>query len=73
MHVNLTPAQLQLLTCLQRSPLTFTGSETDDERLAILQLLIAGLVAQDLDQARDAAIRWRITTAGSAAIQSAKA
>jgi hypothetical protein len=73
MRVDLTLAQLQLLTRLQRGSLTFTGAETDDERLAMLQLLIAGLVAQDPDQARDAAIKWCITIAGRAAIRSAQA
>ena len=73
MRMDLTPVQLELLVRLLRGPLTFSGAEADEERLAMLQLLISGLVLQDPNQARDAAIRWRITTAGSAAIRSAKA
>ena len=70
MRMDLSPAQISLLQRLQRGPITFSGAELDDDRLAMLQLYIAGLVAQVSRQATDNPIKWCIAPLGSKTLRS---
>lgn len=70
MRMELSPAQISLLKRLQRGPLMFSGAEPDDDRLAMLQLYIAGLVSQVLRQATNDTIKWCIAPLGSKTLRS---
>lgn len=70
MRMDLSPAQISLLKRLQRGPVTFSGAESDDDRLAMLQLYIAGLVSQASKQATNNPIKWCIAPLGSKTLRS---
>lgn len=70
MRMDLSPAQISLLKRLQRGSLTFSGAEPDDDRLAMLQLYIAGLVSQVSRQAINDPIKWCIAPLGSKTLRS---
>ena len=62
--MDLSDDQQRLLRRLLTGPVIFSGEETDEERLAMIQLFIAGLVDQrtDLKGARN--IEWQVTPRG---------
>jgi hypothetical protein len=62
--MNLSDDQTTLLRILVRRPLAFTGAETNEVRLAMLQLLTAGLVVQKPIRVGSPQIEWRITPRG---------
>ena len=61
--MDLSDDQQRLLKLLLASSLVFSGDETDEERLAMLQLFIAGLV-ESIDPRGSRHIEWQITTRG---------
>lgn len=62
--MDLSEKQRFLLLALRRNPVTFTGSEPQDEHLAMLQLWMLGLVERE-DEEEPAPIKWRITKRGT--------
>lgn len=70
MRMDLSPAQIGLLERLQKGPVTFSGAEPDDDRLAMLQLYIAGLASQVSRQAIHSPIKWCIAPLGNKMLRS---
>ena len=57
--------QRRLLARLMVRPLTFSGNETDEERLAMLQLYTAKLVMQGGKLYRPGVMEWHLTAEGA--------
>lgn len=66
-NVVLTAEQTALLARMKRAPIVFSGFETDEQRLAMLQLYVARLVDQSKNSADTGAIAWKITQRGRVA------
>lgn len=64
MSVELTDEQIALLRRLRKRPVVFTGRESDEERLAMLQLYAARLVIQVTNPGKQNAMEWHITGRG---------
>ena len=67
--MDLSDEQRRLLARMQRRSIIFTGAETEGEHLAMLQLYIAGLVAQVSLRRSHAAMEWRLTPEGERALR----
>lgn len=65
---ELTADQTVLLKRMKRAPVAFSGYESDDLRLAMLQLYLAGLVDQSRNSTNPSVIAWRITRRGRVAL-----
>lgn len=59
--------QVSLLARLRWRALVFSGRESDDERLAMLQLYAAGLVSPFAGDREAEILEWRITERGRTA------
>lgn len=66
--MDLSDEQQGMLRRLLKGPLVLSGGETDEARLAMLQLLIAGLV-QSADPRGSRLIEWQITPRGRGEIR----
>ncbi|OAH26213.1 hypothetical protein AX289_21930 [Methylorubrum populi] len=66
--MKLSEDQRKLLLQLKRSALSFTGCETDAQRLAMLQLYMAGLVTQSTRPEHRQELTWMITCKGEACV-----
>ncbi|GEP05189.1 hypothetical protein [Methylobacterium oxalidis] len=62
--MNIDGVQLALLLRLRRGAVTFTGVETADEQLAMLQLYTLKLVVQVTNRKKRGAMEWHLTTEG---------
>lgn len=66
--LKMTESQRLLLLNLQKRAVVFSGAETDDERLAMLQLYAKGYVTPLTSRMKRDAMEWRITNAGRKAL-----
>ena len=62
--MDLDEHQAALLARLKRLPVVLTQADSDDDRLAMLQLYTAGCVVQLSNRAKGGAMEWHITPLG---------
>ena len=70
--IDLEENHISLLQRMRRRGMTFSGRESDEERLNLLQLYVAGLVTQKTDRHQSICIHWGITVRGRAAVRAAE-
>ena len=62
--MDISEVHLALLLRLQRGPVTFSGVETADEQLGMLQLYTLKLVVQVTNRKKRGAMEWHLTVEG---------
>ncbi|MGU3539462.1 hypothetical protein [Methylobacterium sp. A54F] len=67
---ELTDSQRRLLIRMWSRPVVLTGEESDEMRLAVLQLYTVGLITQVGGRRNARAIEWRLTDEGRSCVES---